>query len=203
MSIQRKHPLAECESCPLVEARCAPTSGPTNASVAFVSRSPGRHDVIAKRPFAGPSGTVLDHLLRKHGVKRDDIITTNVVLCQSDDPPLEAVKACYPRLEAEIANCDVIIAGGAEATRVLTKYKSITSGRGFTINRVDHGRGTQQRVVVTNNPAIVWKDSDKYPDMVEDFRRVFNPPPPPVLPKVEIIDDEDKAISVVRQWLRN
>lgn len=201
MSVERKHPLAECESCPLVEARCAPTSGPADAKIAFVSRSPGRYDVIAKRPFAGPSGTVLDHLLRKHGVKRDDIITTNVVLCQTDDPPLEAIKACQPRLEQDIAGCDVVIAAGAEPTRVLTKYKSITSGRGFTITRMDHGRRTQQRVVVTNNPAIVWKDSDKYPDMVDDFRRAFNPPPPPVFPKVEIIDDEDKAISVVGQWL--
>jgi uracil-DNA glycosylase family 4 len=201
ISLERKHPLAECEDCPLLENRFCPTSGPEDAKVAFVSRSPGKHDVIAKRPFAGPSGRVLDNLLRRHGVNRGDVLTTNVVLCQSDDPPLAAIKACKPRLEAEVANCDLIIAGGAEATRTLTKYKAVTSGRGFTITRPNTGRGTPQRVIVTNNPAAVYRDSDKFPDMIEDFRRAFNPPPPPVFPTVEVIHEPDKAANILRRWL--
>jgi hypothetical protein len=99
ISLERKHPLAECEDCPLLENRFCPSSGPKDAKVAFVSRSPGKHDVIAKRPFAGPSGRVLDNLLRRHGVNRGDVLTTNVVLCQSDDPPLAAIKACNPVLK--------------------------------------------------------------------------------------------------------
>jgi uracil-DNA glycosylase family 4 len=187
---------ARCWECPLLENRVCHTHGPTGAKVAFVSRSPGKHDVRADKPFAGPSGKVLDHLLKKHGVSRDEILTTNVVLCQTDDPPLSAIKACRPRLEAEIANCELLIAGGAEATAALTKYRAVHRARGFSINR-----GTQ-RVVVTNNPAAVIRDNDKYPDMVADFRRAFDPLPPPVFPEVRIIWNEFEARDILTKWLR-
>lgn len=190
-----KHPLANCTECPLVNERVCYTSGPADAKVAFVSRSPGKHDVRANRPFAGPSGKVLDHLLKLHGVKRDEILTTNVVLCYSDDPPLSAIKACKPRLDNEIKDCELIIAGGAEATNALTRYRAVHRARGFSITR-----GTQ-RVVVTNNPAAVIRDSDKYPDMVADFRRAFDPLPPPVYPEVRVIDEPDRARDILSRWM--
>lgn len=197
---QRKHPLAKCEECPLQKEPCALTSGPEDSKVAFVSRSPGKHDVKGGRPFAGPSGQVLDHLLGKYGVTRSQILTTNVVLCQSDDPPKEAIKACKLRLEAEIVNCELVIAGGAEATAALTRYKGVQRARGFATQR-SNINGRKQRVVVTNNPAAVMRDSDKYPDMVQDFRRAFDPLPPPTFPKVEIINERDKIRTVLRRWI--
>lgn len=198
--VERKHPLAECEKCPLVGNRCAPTSGDLTSLVAFVSRSPGKHDVMAGRPFAGPSGKVLDYLLGVYGVKREKIITTNVVLCQSDNPPPDAIKACKPRLEEEIASAQLVIAGGTEATSALTKYRAVFSARPFVHYRTSSG-GIKQRVIVTNNPALVLRDSDAFPDMVADFKRAFDPPPPPVFPEVEIINDPLKAASVLERWL--
>lgn len=200
VDIKRKHPLAECEKCPLAQARCAPTSGDLNSPVAFVSRSPGKHDVINKAPFSGPSGKVLDYLLGQYEVKRENILLTNVVLCQSDDPPASAIAACKPRLESEIANCSLVIAGGTEATSSLTRYRAVFTARPFSHNRTS-SNGTKQRVVVTNNPAVVIRDSDKFPDMVEDFRRAFNPPPPPTFPSVEIINEANKARSAIERWL--
>ena len=47
----RKHPLANCEECPLKDAAYVPTSGPADAKVAFVSRSPGKHDVYKGVPW--------------------------------------------------------------------------------------------------------------------------------------------------------
>ena len=37
--------------------------------------------------------------------------------------------------------------------------------------------------------------------MVQDFKRAFDPLPPPVFPKVEIIEDADNIESVLRKWL--
>jgi len=199
--IKRKHPLAECDLCPLYEQRCAATTGPVDASIAFVSRSPGKHDVIHNKPFAGPSGKVLDYLLGRYGKKRDDIITTNVVLCQSDDPPKEAIAACKARLEEEIKDCELVIAGGTEATGALTRYRAVFTGRPFIHRRVTRS-GRTQRIIVTNNPAAVLRNSDSFPDMVEDFRRAFDPPPPVTFPEVEIIEDATRIQSVLQQWLR-
>jgi len=159
---------------------------------------------MAGKPFANPrgAGAVLDHLLGRYGVKREDVLTTNIVLCRSDDPPREAIEACRPRLENEIKDCKLVIAGGTEATTALTRYRAVFTARPF-VHRRTSSSGVAQRVIVTNNPAIVVRDSDKYPDMVEDFRRAFDPPPPPIFPEVEIINDADKAISTIGQWLRD
>jgi uracil-DNA glycosylase family 4 len=204
MTIQRKHPLAECESCPLYGQKMAPTQFPKEGSdvlpIAFVSRSPGKYDVAAGRPFAGPSGKVLDHLLGRYKVTRDQIITTNVVLCQSDDPPTSAIKACRPRLEAEIADSKLVIAGGREATIALTRYSAVHSARPF-IHRRTSNKGLSQRVIVTNNPALVIRESDAYPDMVEDFRRAFDPPPKPTFPQVEIINEASDGINILKRWI--
>lgn len=207
----RKHPLAECEKCPLYAVEqhgrrmingFAPTCGNPESKVAFVSRSPGQYDVAVKKPFANPrgAGAVLDHLLGRYGVKREDVITTNIVLCRSDDPPKEAIEACKKRLEAEIADCKLVILGGTEATSALTRYRAVFTARPFVHKRTS-SNGVEQRVIVTNNPALVVRNSDAYPDMVEDFNRAFNPPPPPVFPEVEIINEPDRARNVLERWL--
>lgn len=203
-SVERKHPLAKCEECPLYSSHHAPTCGDPNSQVAFVSRSPGKYDVAAGKPFANPrgAGAVLDHLLSRYRIKRSDVLTTNVVLCRSDDPPKEAIKACKPRLEAEIANCKLVLAGGTEATSALTRYRAVFTARPF-VHRRTSSTGVKQRVIVTNNPALVVRNSDAYPDMVEDFRRAFEPSPPPVFPEVEIICDASNARNILERWIKD
>lgn len=192
--ITRKHPLALCEECSLYSKKCAPTSGPKDAKIALVSRSPGYHDVRAGKPFSGPSGDVLNYLLGKYGVKRADILTTNVVLCETDDPPADALQACRPRLLDEIKDTNLIIAAGAEAVGVFTKYRSVVSARGFA-----HTWG-DKRVIASNNPALVIRKSDSFPDLVTDFKLALDPIPAPKFPTVEIINDPLKARAILRSW---
>lgn len=201
--MEPKAPLAHCGVCPLAKAECAPTSGPKDAKVAFVSRSPGFHDVTHRtpHPFAGPSGKVLDHLLQLHGVQRSEILTTNVVLCRTDDPPPKAIEACRDRLEAEIAEAELVIAAGSEAVGELVEGRwTVTSARGR-----DHYRssasGRTQRVVATTNPAVVLRESGNFPDMIRDFRRAFAPIPEPELPTVYIYDSVVEALDFLEHLL--
>jgi uracil-DNA glycosylase family 4 len=154
------------------------------------------------KPFANPQGTkpVLEHLFALYGVDRNDVITTNVVLCQSDDPPKEAIAACKPRLEHEISQCELVIAAGTEAVNALTKYRAVFTARPFVHNRTSVS-GVKQRVIATNNPALVIRDSDTYPDLVDDFRRAFDPPPPFNPPVVEIINEPDRAVRIIEGWI--
>src|SRR5215831_4206533 len=194
---KRKHPLAQCEICPLQQARCAPSLGNSDQKVAFVSRSPGRYDARSGRPFSNPNGTkpVLEYLFGRHEIKTSDVFLTNVVLCETDDPPKEAVEACRPRLNAELKGRELILAAGTEATIALTRYRAVFTARPFV-----HKRGNAT-VIVTNNPAMVIRNSDAFPDMVEDFERAFNPPPDPTYPEVEIINEPDRANSIIERWL--
>lgn len=193
----RKHPLAECERCPLAKKRCVPTESPSGARIAVVSRSPGKHDVRAKRPFGGPSGTVLNHLLNLYKVERSDVITTNVVLCETDKPPKEAIDACRPRLLSELADARTVIAAGSEAVNALTKQTTVNSARGY-INELRGGSASGVRVIATNNPALVLRDDSTFPDLVRDFRLALDPIPEPELPEV----DWTNNVTEARRWLQ-
>ena len=190
----RKHPLAKCEECSLQRDKCAPTTGPSNAKIAVVSRSPGVHDVSNGKPFSGPSGEVLNYMLRANDVKREDIITTNLVLCYSDDPPKDAINACRERLESEIQNVDTIIAAGVEAVQAFVGKVSISSARG-----IEHEKDGK-RVIVTSNPAVVLYDSDAFPYLVEDFKLALNPPPDVIYPEVIVYDTPSKTEKLLRTF---
>lgn len=55
------------------------TSGPQDAKIVLVGESWGFEEAQAKRPFVGSSGTELNRMLAEAGIKRDDILCTNVV----------------------------------------------------------------------------------------------------------------------------
>lgn len=199
VSQTRKHPLAKCEECPLMDSPCAPTIGPANAKLAVVSRSPGKYEAKKGVPFSGPSGKVLDYLLNQNGVKREDTLLTNVVLCYTDSPTTKAIEACSDRLHSELRSADTIIAAGSEATTELTGSRSIGGSRGYAHKRIlGASVGHEQRVIVTNNPAVVLKDDKTFPDIVKDFRLAINPRPQATLPTIKWTNDPRQG----RDWLR-
>jgi uracil-DNA glycosylase family 4 len=197
-----KAPHANCDACPLKKEQFAPSCGAVDAKIAFVSRSPGYYDVNANppRPFAGPSGAVLDHLLKLYGVTREEILTTNVVLCNTDNPPQEAIEACATRLEVEIAETELVIAGGSEAIKSLIGGRwTVSSARGRNHQRTSIV-GSTQRVVATSNPAVVLRKSENFPDLVKDFRLALDPiQPPERLPDVYTYDGVIEAIDFLKQ----
>lgn len=171
------------------------TTGPKDSKAIFVSRSPGFHEAVAGKPFSGASGRVLDFFLKEQGVDRKDIRLTNVILCATPSPkiPKEAIKACKPRLDHELSSAELIICGGSEAiASVFGKARSIVSVRGYRHEREG------QVIVATNNPALVIRDDSVFPNLRSDFKRAFNPAPPPVLPTVEVVENEKEARAALK-----
>lgn len=201
VAVAAKAPHALCNECPLADAPCVRTKKPTMHPVrgAVVSRSPGRPEVIAGEPFASQygSGKIMDYLLGMNGVKREQVLLTNTVLCVAPDGkiPPEAIKACAPRLEHELRDIDTVVAAGDEAVKLLIGRGSISRYRGYR-----HTIGTRT-VVAANNPAIVLHDDSKFPDLKRDFQRAFNPLPPPTLPRIEVIENGEQARDYVRSLL--
>lgn len=205
--MERKHPLAECETCPLADRPCGKSTGPENAKIAVVSRSPGYYEALNGKVFSGPSGKVLDHLLHAQGVSRDDVFATNVVLCEVPEElqsgevtiPEKAVRACSKRLEADIAKAETVIAAGAEAVRsLLGATTSVSRDRGYVHERMTT-HVPQQRVIVTNNPAMVIRNDATFPELMRDFRLAINPLPKPKLPEVVMIDDIEDAKKAINR----
>jgi uracil-DNA glycosylase family 4 len=193
----QKAPYAVCHKCPFRDRPIAKTTGPANAKIAVVSRSPGHYEALNGKSFSGPSGKVLDHLLLQQNVSRETVLATNVVLCQSEGPEEDgwnlAVACCAPRLESEIARADTIIACGREAAdELFGEPMPIHYNRGF-VHDLESTAGKLQRVIITNNPAVVIRDDGSFPELVRDFRLAINPLPKPRLPDVVMIDDIEQA----------
>ena len=196
------HPLANCQSCPFKGKPCAQTSGPPDSKVILVSRSPAYHEGLTGKPFSGPTSPILDHLLKQNGINRNEIRITNVVLCVPPEGklPKEAIEACSNRLRAELDSAELIIAAGAEAVTAILGRGSVDSARGYVHKRRDSG-GNEQRVVATNNPALVLRDSSSFPNLVKDFRRAFHPLPEPKFPNVEIAQSLEQARYFIEELL--
>ena len=81
------------------------------------------------KPFIGRNGSISDAMLRKAGHDREEIWLTNLVLCRSMDikgndvpPPPAAIRACHPRLKAELAalTAPVVVTTGDLSARTMT-----------------------------------------------------------------------------------
>lgn len=117
-----------CAGCPAaaVGVGYVPGLGPTTASIALVGQGPGRIEALTGRPFAGPSGQVLDRWLAAAGIRRKDCWITNVVQCQlpGDRTPTKrerdycTARHTYPELAA-LPNLRVVVPIGIPAAKAL------------------------------------------------------------------------------------
>ena len=105
---------AECTRCKLSYSRkrSVPGEGPARAQIMLIGEGPGFYENEQGRPFVGASGTFLDELLQKAGLKRKDVFVTNVVKCRppsNRDPLPEELQACAEYLDRQIAAINPLI----------------------------------------------------------------------------------------------
>ena len=133
----RKHPLANCEACPLFENKNAfvPTEFAEAPKLVVVGEAPGYYETAQGRPFMGPSGQLLNKVLSHNGYRRRDITYTNVCLCRPEGnatPSKAAINACRPRLIHDIVQSgkagaeDVLALGGTAASALIPDGRTIT-----------------------------------------------------------------------------
>jgi uracil-DNA glycosylase len=77
---------AKCGECPLAHQRPVAPAGPIDAAVVVVGEAPGHWEQVQGKPFVGPSGVKLDELLYRAGLRRQDVRTTNALLCRPEVP---------------------------------------------------------------------------------------------------------------------
>ena len=120
--------------------------GPATASCMFVGEQPGDQEDLAGKPFVGPSGALLNEVMKEAGVPRDEVYVTNAVKHFKWEPrgkrrihakpSAREVAACRPWLESEIKviRPKMIVCLGATAAQSLL-------GSGF---RLTQHRGEPQ-----------------------------------------------------------
>lgn len=83
---------ASCDACPLRSKKFVPPEGPTSADLVLVGEGPGQHEEMKRRPFIGPSGMLLNDILKEIGVDRSRVWITNTILCRAEVPGIKGSK---------------------------------------------------------------------------------------------------------------
>lgn len=215
--VERKHPYAECENCPLFEAgRYVASEGPERSKLAFVGEAPGIQDTRKGRPFVSPSGKLLDMVLQHHGIDRGEVFLTNATLCRPPDngtPPKSAVRACHPRLSHELHDrgVELAVAMGNSASESLLGKSGVTKLRVGPPKHSDRIEGLS--VIATINPAACLRQGDMFPNLVTDVGKIglkdgiYTEPVYAVAESVDeaigLMDEIDRRLSDGRQLMGN
>ena len=142
-----------------------PGIGPRSPKIAIVGESPSYEEIAALKPFVGPSGRLLDQLLKEAGIVRNNCWVTNVCKYFVSPSPKKKpipfhvraknsgidIKQCYDELRNEIHSLqpNVIIALGGTALYAVTGKTGIQDYRGSIIE------GLGYKVVPTYHPAHI------------------------------------------------
>jgi DNA polymerase len=146
-----------------------PGCGPIRPKIVIVGESPSYEEIAQLKPFVGPSGRLLDSLLRDANIYRTNCWITNV--CKYFVPPSPKKKPipfhvraknvgidlneCYQELKNEIHSLqpNVIIALGGTALYALTGKTGIQDYRGSILE------GLGYKVIPTYHPAHILYSS--------------------------------------------
>jgi len=113
-----------CRRCRLAQTRthALPGEGNVDARLLLIAQAPGEKEDHEGRMFVGPTGPIIDELLKRAGLSRDEVYMTNLVKChlpKNRRPKQDEICACSPYLAREIAAVDpaVLVPLGFYATR--------------------------------------------------------------------------------------
>jgi uracil-DNA glycosylase family 4 len=170
-----------CTKCKLSESRthAVPGEGPQHARLMMVGEAPGANEDESGRPFVGQAGQLLDELLAKSGIKREDTFITSVIKCRPPDnrnPNEDEVVTCMPYSLAQldsICPAVIVIMGNiaydifAETFYLPKKPIGDVRGKAFRLH------STGARILIpTYHPAGLIYNRKLIPMFLEDMVKV-------------------------------
>lgn len=160
-----------CEKCALGATRTNLVFGVGNphAKIMFIGEGPGKNEDLKGEPFVGAAGQLLNQMLERIGISRDDIYIANILKCRppnNRDPHPDEIAACTPWLRQQVASVHptVLVTLGNFATKfVLQTTTGITKLRGqVQVNG-------PFRVIPMFHPAAAIYDRSKVAALEADF----------------------------------
>lgn len=161
-----------CKACPLWKTGTQTVfgDGARKAKLMLVGEQPGDREDIEGKPFVGPAGKILRHLLLEAGISPDEVYLTNAVKHFKwvakgkkrihQKPNVSEMNACHPWLMAEIQKVKpkVIVALGATAAQsILGRVAKITKERGRLLKMPE----TDLPLVLTWHPSSILRMQDE------------------------------------------
>lgn len=205
--------MHRCEGCPFKTKLCG-TKGPKDSPFVIVGESPGTQELLAEKPFMGPSGKMVKQILREAGFESLDIepYYINAIDCypaKKDMKILEqATRGCRSRVieQIEAHPRKAILCLGLAASWSVTGDYSI---------RIQRDRGTvrptplaTEGAVLTLHPAFIMRNGSALSVWRKDINQVVDLLQGKKLgawqePKWEVVDTPSHYAEVVDHYIKS
>lgn len=170
--------IRNCKLCELHKNRtkAVPGSGPKDADVMLIGEGPGHHEDQKGEPFVGKAGEVLNELLEKAGLERDEVFIGNVIKCrppENRDPSEEEIEKCSPYLKKQIRSIKpkIIISLGRFAAKLLLDRSVKVSKEHGKLADCDYG-GWSCKLFISYHPAAALYGGGTREKLEDDFGKL-------------------------------
>lgn len=163
--------VKNCRKCLLADTRKNVVFGEGNpmARLMFIGEAPGEEEDIHGKPFVGKAGKLLDQLIERIGLKRENVYICNVLKCRppdNRDPEEEEIESCrgYLFSQIELIRPKIISTLGRHAYNTLFGVdERITKVRG----KLKEYRGIT--LLPTYHPSFLLRNQDKIKEVWDDM----------------------------------
>ncbi len=185
---QLERKVRNCQKCTLAATRLNVVFGEGGISsrILFIGEAPGATEDETGKPFCGKAGNILDGLLSRAGLKREDIYIANILKCRppgNRNPEVEEINVCSGYLDQQVDLIEPRIIGclGNFSTRYImekfglkNKVQGISKIHGQVfITPVSQG---SLKIVPLYHPATVIYNVNMRSVLEKDFLMLKNIP---------------------------
>jgi len=178
---QIENNVKNCKKCRLsgLAKNPVPGEGDINARIVFIGEAPGAHEDASGKPFVGRAGKLLEKLLEKINLTREQVWIGNIIKHRppkNRDPLPDEIAACkgYLHMQLEALQPALIVTLGRYAMNYFYPEGKISRDRGRLI--IVGGNN----IYPVYHPAAGLRNSSMLLGLKEDFLRI-----PEVLRRIE------------------
>ncbi|MBU1130087.1 uracil-DNA glycosylase [Patescibacteria group bacterium] len=169
--------VSQCKKCQLYKTATnhVPGSGNPKTEIVFIGEAPGYHEDQQGLPFVGNSGKLLDKLLAKINLARQDVFICNILKHRppnNRDPQPPEIQTCTPFLKAqlEIIQPKVVITLGRFAMNYFFPGEYISKIKG-QIRKIDWN-GLKLTIIPVYHPSAGLRNGAMLQDLEQDFQTI-------------------------------
>lgn len=173
--------IRQCQKCRLSETRkdaiCG--EGNLNARIMLIAQAPGENEDREGKMFIGPSGQVLNELLKASGVKRRELYMTNLIKCMLPGyrkPKQDEIDTCsaYLDTEIELIKPKVLVPLGHYATDYIFEKYSLhaPSKQGFHLIYGKLFLASNMKIMPLQHPAAALYNPDIKRKMEKSYHKL-------------------------------
>ncbi len=202
----RKHPLANCEQCPLYDTGTyvAPQES-RKVNVAIVTGIPYDSEQFAGGFNNAKAGALVANVMHHHGIFMSDTLHINAIACRPPEGTKVSAKmvaACRPRviaqLEESLSKDGKALLMGTEAVQSVGPPGGVTEAR---MGPPKLSPWVDRLVVPTVNPYLCMRQQQHFPSLVTDIGKLVLPQAKFDPPEYNVVDNEEDALHLISTYI--